>query len=210
MAHKRAMPTLNPMDEDLKAEQEATKIDEEAIRADIISEMGFDEIDDAERIEKAVAREVKQRTFTSKAISAKIKTREELEALKNNPAPKKENNVPLDDQEAKLNALLDARMEKRDLDSLEYPDDLKAKIQRVAKIEGVSVKKALQDPYISALVEGYEKAQKTEESAISRTNKSGGGKKEYSFNEPPNVDMSTPEGVKEWDKYLDGLKKQGL
>ena len=197
-------------EEEQKLEQEAlAKIDPETIKADVISEFGFDETDDAERIEKAVAREVKTRTIAAKAIGSKIKTREELEGLKNDPRLKtpapKENHVPLEELEKTLDKKLDERLEKRELDSLEYPDEIKKEIQRVAQIQGVSVKKAMSDPYIQSKTESYDKERQATEAAVSRTHKAG-GKIDIS-DAPPDVDMNTEEGRKKYDQWIDAQRK---
>ena len=198
-----------PMDEEQKLEQEAlAKIDPEAIKADVISEFGFDEIDDAERIEKAVAKEVKSRTIASKAIATKIKIREELETLKKNPPTPpipKENHVPLEELEKTLDKKFDERFEKRELDLLEYPDEVKKEIQRVAQIQGVSIKKAMSDPYIQSKTESYDKDRQATEASVSRTHKVG-GKIDIS-DAPPDVDMTTEEGRKEYDKWIDAQRK---
>lgn len=193
-------------EEEKRLEEEAlAKIDETKIREDIISEFGFDEIDQSELIDKAVAREVKNRTLVAKAIGSKIKTRTELEELRK--TPKTANNVDPDELDKKLDAKLNERLESRDLDSMDYPDELRAEIKKVAQIQGVSVKKALSDPYIQSKIELVEKERRTEEASTNRTNKSG-GKSQVSMDNPPNVDMATPEGQKEWEKYKDELRKQ--
>lgn len=67
--------------EELAAEQEqinSAKISEDEIRENIVSEFGFDETNDAEKIAKLVAKEVDHRKKLSKAIGQKVKLREEL------------------------------------------------------------------------------------------------------------------------------------
>ena len=49
---------------------------------------------------------------------------------------------------------------------------------------------------------------KIEEAGISRTNRSA-GKKTYTFDKPPELDTTTPEGAKEWEAYKVEMKKQG-
>jgi len=102
---------------------------------------------------------------------------------------------------------LNEAFEKRDLEALEYPDDLKVEIQKIAKVQGVSVKKAAQDPYIAFKKAEYDKVQRVDEASISRTHKSG-GKVTYSEDRPPEVDMATEEGRKKWDEYTVWLKTQ--
>lgn len=198
------------MDDEQKVEQEALKIDEAAIKAEIITETGLDEVDDADKIDKIVAREVKQRTFTSKAIASKIKTREELEILKKTPSKPQENNGDAKQPEwdKLVGDKLNEALEKRDLDTMDYPDELKKEIHEFAKFKGISVKQAVKEPYLESRIEDMEKKQKADEASIGRKNKSG-GKKVFDANEPPDVDVSTPEGRKEWEEWKAAVIKQG-
>lgn len=78
---------------------------EEDIRASVISEYGFDEEADAERIEKLVTKELDHDKKLSSAIGAKIKHRTEAEELKKKIPPevkppvveKKEEGLTVDD-----------------------------------------------------------------------------------------------------------------
>ena len=205
--------------EEAKAEQEALEEKkEDEIRAEIITEFGFDEEDDADRIEKAVARELKHRKITSQAIGQKIKYREEAAKLKTQP-PKEEiadeNKGKLpefnpEDFEKKTTEIVRAQFEERELESLEYPDELKESIKKIAKINSVSVKKAVQDPYIKFQIDEYEKNQKTEEATIGKTANKSGGKQSYSLDNIPDFDMSTEDGRKKYDAHMEELKKKGF
>lgn len=195
------------MDEHEKAaELEAVKeVKEEEVRAQIIEEFGFDEVDDAERIEKLVKKEVGSRQKLSQAIGQKIKYRTEAETLKQTPPKKEEPQAPKVPAPEDVDKLVDAKLQQRDLDAMEYPDDLKKEIKRIADIQGVTVRQAARDPYIVAKIDAYEKQQKADEAAITRTNRSSGKK---SFSEvPPEVDMSTAEGRKEYDEWVTWAKK---
>lgn len=207
------LQNIYPMDispEELAAEQAATlQVKEEEVRAGIIEEFGFDEIEDAERIDKLTAKEMGHKTKLSAAIGQKIKHRNEAAELRGKitpppPPPPAEPKAPAEDVHKTVEQIL----EKRDLDTLEYSEDLKKEIQRVAQIQGVSIKQAARDPYIAAKIDQWQKDQNAEEAAISRTNRSG-GKKSYSLDNPPEVDMATPEGRKQWDDYLSDMKKAG-
>ena len=192
------------MEEEQKLEQEAlAKIDPEVIKAEIVAETGLDEVDNADVIEKMVAREVKTREIASKAIGSKIKTRTELDELKKNP-PKIEKKVEADEVEKTVSAAL----EKRDLEALDYPDDLKAEIKKVASTQGVSIRQALSDPYVKFKTDAYQKEKDATEAGISRTNRTSGSQK-FDFNNPPDVDVSTEEGRAEWEKWKEQAKKAG-
>lgn len=198
--------------EELIAEAEALKESkEEEIRANVINEYGFNEIDDAERIDKLVAKELKSKEMLSQAIGQKIKYREQLKTIVP-PAPvaPKTPDVSLD----KVQETIKQTLEQRDLEALEYPDDIKAKIQNTAKVNGITVKQALRDPYIAFLIGENEKAQKAEEAAITRK-PNASGKANYSIDEdPPEIDTSSPEAFKksseEYEKYKAAMKAKGF
>lgn len=195
---------------ELAAEQEATKeVKEEEVRANIIAEYGFDEVDDMERIDKMVAKEVEHSKKLSSAIGQKIKHRTEAEELRKKVAsPQDKTNVLDTEIDKKFDEKFNERMEKLDLEALDYSDDVKAEIKKVAKAQNISVKQAVRDPYIVFKISEAEKEQKTNEASISRTHKTY-GKKSFSIDTPPEVDMSTEEGRKEWEAYKAEMKKQG-
>ena len=199
--------------EEAKAEQEAlAEKKEEEIRANIISEFGFNEDDDAEKIDKLVEKETSHYKNLSQAIGQKIKYRE---ALKNPPKspenPPKEPVkpvVPDEDFQKKVADTVNQTLEQRDLESLEYPDELKSTIADLAKLKKVSVKKVLSEPYVQFKIEEHKKAQKTEEATIGRTTKTGTAQT-YNPDVPPDVDISTPEGVKVYDEWFEKARKEG-
>lgn len=192
---------------ELEAEQAATQeIKEDEVRAAIVAEFGFDEVDDAERIDKLTKKEVENRQKLSKAIGQKRNYRTKLEEATKVPKPPTEVEKPATEDIGKI---VSQELEKRDLDSLEYSDDLKKEIQRVATVQGVSIKQAARDPYILHKIDEWKKEQTAEEAAITRTNRSSGNKKTFSVDTPPDSDMSTPEGRKEWQEYTEWMKKQG-
>lgn len=196
---------------ELVAEQEATKeVKEEEVRASIIAEYGFDEVDDAERIDKLVAKEVEHSKKLSSAIGQKIKHRTEAEELRKKVATPQDKTNVLDPEilDKKFDEKFNERMEKLELEALDYSDEIKSEIKKVSKTQGISVKQAVRDPYIAFKISEAEKEQKTNEASISRTHKTY-GKKSFSIDNPPEVDMSTEEGRKEWDAYKTEMKKQG-
>lgn len=206
-----------PMEEnkDVTPEEDTAQVapNESDVREKIINEYGFDEIDDADRIEKLTARELEQQKKLSAAIGQKIKLREQLKAKEEPEIKAPDSKAPAsqsdtEDLDKKLDEKLNERLEKRELDSLDYPDDLKDEIQKIAKVRGVSIKEAQRDPYIVYRVEDFEKEQKTDEATLQRTNKKG-GKKVYTLENPPEVDFSTEEGRKEWEDYKAAMKKAG-
>lgn len=204
------MDTPEQIAAELAASQVVVKEDE--VRAAVIAEYGFDEVDDADRIDKLVADKVEGQKKLSAAIGQKIKHRTEAEALKNDPRLKAPVVPPADSKPVAaedIGKVVSEQLEKRDLESLEYSDDLKKEIQRIAQVQNISVKQAARDPYIVFKISEEEKAAKADAASISRTNRSA-GKKAYSLENPPQVDMATEAGRKEWDAFKASLKAQGM
>lgn len=191
--------------EEAKAEQEAlAESKEEEIREGIISEYGFDKDNDSERIEKMVKKEVAQRKTLSTAIGQKVGYRDKYNKYIETPPETPPQKPPKETDEEKEGKAFDQRYaasrDKDFLEGLNYPDELKDKIKRVAEINKISVKKALDDSYIKALVEQHKKDQGVEEASTSRTHVTDGGS-HPSGDKLPELDMNTKEGREDWEKW---------
>jgi len=201
-----------PMDENknIPLEEQGKMPQEEEVRENIITEFGFDEDIDSDRIDKLVEKEMENSKKLSDAIGQKIKHRDrvkELEDKLEKPPVKEEVKID-DDFDKKLDEKLNERLEKKALDELDYSDELKEEIENLSKLKKVSIKQVLRDPYIVSRVEAFEKENETEEASISRSKKSR-GKKTFSMDAAPDSDMSTVEGRKEWADYKDEMVKAG-
>lgn len=194
--------------QELEAEKEhLTQVREDELRTKIVSDYGFDPEEDKERIDRLVARELDHKIKLSQAVGQKIKYRTELTELKGK-LPKAEPQASKQDKSEDLDERLTKALEKRDLEALEYPDDIKKAIARVADIEGISVRKAVSDPYVASRIEAWQKQQDAEEAALSRNNKTG-GKAKHDIDNPPDFDMSTDEGRKGWDNWKKEMIAKG-
>lgn len=181
---------------------------EEEVRSSVITEYGFDEVDDAEKIQKLVTERMESHKKLTTAIGQKIKYRDAAKATP--PAPPKTVEQPksvVDKDE--LDKILDERKNREALEELEYPDEIKKEIKRVADIQGTSVRKALSDPYIASRISAWQEQKEADEAAITRKNRAGGGKRSFDINSPPDVDMSTPEGRAEYDEWKREAIKKG-
>ncbi|MGF6428216.1 hypothetical protein [Bradyrhizobium elkanii] len=201
--------------EELAAEQAQVQLPkEEEVRAEIIQEFGFDPENDKERIEKAVAKEMSSRTKLSKAIGQKIAYRTKLNEPKPPAAtpPKAPDTSP---QQPSVSDAVNEALEKRDLDDMDYPDNIKQEIARVAKITGKSVKAAARDPYVVAtFIEPHNKKVAADKAGLSRNgNNTGGSGAAFTIDNPPVIDSSTPEKLKETTKAFEdwkaAMKEQG-
>jgi len=204
-----------PTEEELAAEKSALEeVKEDEVRKEVISKFGFDEEDDADKIKIAVEGEIKSRKTLSKAIGQKVKFREDLakkEVKPDPPTPEPAKPPEKEDLGKKIGEGVNAALEQRDLDSLEYPEELKEKIKQVAAVENISIKKAISAPYIQSLIEEHDKQKKVDEAAAGRTNTASGGKKgPATMENPPDVDMTTKEGREAYESWKTDLKNQGV
>jgi hypothetical protein len=95
---------------------------------------------------------------------------------------------------------------------MDYPAEIKAEIKRIAEITQVSIKAASRDPYIASKISDYKKAEDAEDGAITRKNRSNSSK-EYTLENPPEIDTSSPDAFKksneEYDKWFAEMRKKG-
>lgn len=196
---------LTPTPEEATLEQEAlSQVQEDELREKLAADLGIES--DNPLLDTLVEREMEHREKLSKAIGQKIKFREQLKGKppkEEKPKPK-DGEVPLTAEE--IAAKVRAEFEQRDLDELDYPDELKKEIQAVAKLKNISVKAAVKDPYIDYKIKAYETEQKSEDATITRKDK-GGTKVVFDRSKPPKVDMSTEAGRKIWDDYQKFLRQ---
>lgn len=95
-----------------------------------------------------------------------------------------------------------AELEARDLEELEHSDEIKEQVKKLAQLQGISVRKAAQDPYIKHLVEKETAAKRAAEAADNgaRKGRKGGTQIDTSKPlDPQDFDLSTEEGRKEWE-----------
>jgi len=120
----------------------------------------------------------------------------EIKPKVNNPNPK----------ESDIDKLLDAKLEKRELDNLDLSDELKKEVSTYAKVQGISVKKALNSDYISFLKDKENKKELIENASLGSKRKSI--KKDYGEMTASDFDLRTPDGRAEFAKYEEHLKQQ--
>ncbi len=139
--------------EELAAEQVAVQIPkEEDVRAEIITEYGFDESIDGERIDKLVSKEIESKKMLSKTIAQKIKHRTEAEELRKKSsvippaAEKKDSDLSSKD----IIALTKAGVADEDIDEIiDY-----------AKYKKISIAEALKSQVITISIKEKEEQRK--------------------------------------------------
>jgi len=130
------------------------------------------------------------------------KAEEELKGLKpeKKSEPKPE---PKPEPEGDVKQTVKQLLEERELEDLEISDTLKEKVQRYAKLENISIRKALKSDYIQFQKEAEEKKQEVESAALGNNPKAS-VKKDYSKMNSKDFDFTTEEGreeFKKWEEY---------
>lgn len=197
-------PELTPTPEELVADKEAlAEAKAEEVRAKLVSDLGLsDDETNKPVLDKLVERELKYRKDFGNVVGKKIKFREELQKARTTTPPTEKKDQVSYDPEALRKQTEDAvtaRLEQRDLDEMDYPDEIKAQIKHVAQVQGISVRKAEKDGYIQHLLKEAVKAGKIDEATVSRTPRTTpAGKTEGKM---PTFDMSTEDGRKAFDQW---------
>jgi thiamine kinase-like enzyme len=153
--------------EELAAESVAIQVPkEEDVRAEIITEYGFDETVDGERIDKLVAKEIESKKMLSKTIAQKIKHRTEAEELR-----KKSATTPTPKSEVKDDMSL------KDIRALQdvHDDDVESVVEW-AKFKKISVAEAKKSPHIQTLLRENNEFRKTAEANNTGTARRGSTK----------------------------------
>lgn len=188
--------------EEAAAEQESlAEAKEDEIRAELAEELGLSEDEDSDKLDKLVAREIKNRKLVSTAVRQKIDWR--TKAIGSKPPAKNSSKEGQLDAEAirqEAAAATKAELEQRDLDDMDYSDTIKTAIKNIAKLNNISVRKAEKDSYIQHLI-----GEEAKQAAINEAADNGNRKKtsiKIDLSKPLNVkdfDLSTEEGRKAWN-----------
>lgn len=143
-------------------------------------------------------------TDNEKKLYARMKKAEAEVKLAKEELAKKPSEKPA--PVSNLQEIVNATLEKRELEALDLSDELKKEISTYAKIQGVSVKKALKSDYISFLQEKEEKTEKTDNASLGSNRK--GTKKDYSDIKASSFDLRTPEGKAAHAEYQEHIRKK--
>ena len=200
---EKIVPT-EPTAEELEAEnKELEVVAEDEIRTKLATDMGIDPDEQEELLNKLVEKEVSNRKKLSSAIGQKRKWREKAnKSVTTEPKPKAKETGEVD-VEAKVLSILEGER----LEDMDVPEELKEEIKKVAKLNGISVKKASQDSYILHRKKELEDAAKADDATISRKNRGVGIK--FDPDTIPDFDVSTLEGQKAWKEWKQKAKHQG-
>lgn len=200
--------TVSP--EEQKAEAEAQQeVQEDELREKLAEELGIDPDEQNDLLEKLVEREKTNREKLSGAIKQKISWRDKARKASENPkgTPTDGDKTHQGESPEEIAKLVDQkvseRLEARDIESLDLPDELKAEIRDLAKLKGISVREAANLPYIKTRKEEIEKEKRITGASPSRSKQQGGYAKDIDPSkplDPKDFDLSTEEGRKAWDE----------
>jgi hypothetical protein len=194
---------MDEIQKELQQEEELLKVSkEEEVRAKVIEKYGLDELEHESLIDNLVKDRLEDQKRFGELVGQKRKHREAAAAA--TKAAAQTPAVDPDEIQKKTAEVIDQRLEQRDLESLELPDEIKAEVQKLAKAQGISVRKAATDPYIKFKKDAWEKEQQETEAAISRNNKTA-ATTAFDPEKPPRLDpslnYSTPDGKKALEKF---------
>jgi ribosome-binding protein aMBF1 (putative translation factor) len=191
--------------EEQTAEREAlAEVNSDELRDKIADEFGIDPDTEADLLDKLVKKDLANRERLSGAIKQKIKWRDQAKAStkpKETPAAgKTQNGQETPNVDELVSQKVRETLEQRDLEDMDLPDELQTQVKDLAKLKGISVKKAAQDPYILYQKEQMEKAKRVENATPVR---SGRGSQAVRFDvtkplNPDDFNIGTPEGAKAW------------
>jgi len=184
--NKTLMFKLEDDDEPKGSDAEEVETDDEEIEDGADDDEGADDDDDG----KGDDEDWKARALKAEGI-LKRKSKPKKAPVAAPAAPAAE---PVD-----IDSAVQKALDKRDLDGLDLPDELKKEVKKIARVQGISIAKAVEDPYIAFRKSQIETKDEEEGASISRTD--NGKPAPSKSDKPPKVDMSTEEGRKTWEEY---------
>lgn len=184
-----------PTAEELQEEEIALKDSkEEEIRNSIIEKYELSEDDDEDLIDKLTADILAQRKSFGKVVAQKRSYRELVQKANSGKDEK-----PQTLSKEEIEKSLEEKFFNRDLEELDYSDNVKDAVRKICKVNNVSVKQAQKDPYIQYLIEQETDEKILDKSAISQKKNSIPGKADLKPLNPDNYDFSTKEGRDKWE-----------
>jgi hypothetical protein len=179
---------------------------ESEIRRSVIQEFGLDEEVDEDLIIKLTSKELDNHKKLSTAITQKINWRKK--ATDNKPIESANEAIAKKDtSEDEILKKVDERFEQREIESLDLDDELKTEVKNYAKLNNVSIKSALNSPYIQFRKKEFENKTKADEASIGGTHNVQ-QKKNYADMNPSDFDLSSEDGRKSYTEWKNWLKTQ--
>jgi hypothetical protein len=196
--------------EAILAEENALKEpQQEELINQVVEKYGLDIDTQAELISAIVADKLEERKKFSTVIKQKRTWRDKATMLEKGDKPKAP--ATADDSlnvESLIEAKLQERLDKRDLDSLEISDELKKEIKDYASLHKTTIGEARKSEYINFLMDKEVRKAKSDDASISSKHNKSYATKNLKDMSPKDFDLSTEEGRKSWADYKKMLKSQ--
>lgn len=200
---------LRQMSEETKEEETKGFIPktEEQIKEEVIEDLKgddeeFDEEDNADKIERIVLRRTNDEKFKASSHEKATKRKETITELENKL--KESNNTPAaiktSVDEKSIKETLKELKDEEYLEELEHSDELKLKIKTLAKLNGISVKKATEDGYIQSLIKTEGEDRASDNASLSNNNKAR-AKRNLKDMKPGDFDMMTQQGRDDFEEH---------
>ena len=203
---KSEVETLEEELKTLDSENDKEKISELTEKVNSLN----DEISSLEEVEdedKETLIERNKRLYARAKKAEGFVLEDNVWVKKPKPTPKPEPKPTTPPKESDISKIVATEFEKRELENLDLSDELKKEVATYAKVQGISVKKALSSEYISFLKEKEEKKEKNNNASLG-SNRKGTTKKDYSEKKASDFDLRTPEGRAEHAKFQEHIKEQ--
>jgi hypothetical protein len=95
-----------------------------------------------------------------------------------------------------LEKKLNAKLEEKELNSLDYSDELKTNVKAYAKANNMSISEAIKSPYMDFLKSEEDKKARTEDASLGNKRRAPSSS-DLTKVDPTNFDMSTDDGRKQ-------------
>lgn len=99
------------------------------------------------------------------------KAEAELKKARSQKPQSSNSNLGRDEILSEAERAIEAKLAQRDLDEMDHSDTIKEQIQKIAQLNGTSVRKAEQDPYIQHMIAEEARQNKMNEAASNGANK---------------------------------------
>ena len=200
MAEEKTETTDSPNGEPDGQEEPETVVVEDTDDADALKE----KLDKVQGLNKQLfGRAKKAEGFTQDDDGKWVKKPVEVKE----PEKPRDTSTPSGLTEEQVGKLLGEQLEKRDVEGFDISDSLKQEVSNYAKLNKVSVKKALDSEYIQFKLEKEQGQAKTEEASL------GGGTKATAKIDPGKIDTSTidhksEQGEKDMKAWEENVRKE--
>lgn len=198
--------------EDSEDQKNLEEIKEDELREKLAEDFGIDPEENQELLDKLVERDKAHHEKLTGAIKQKRKWRERAENKfpKKDPKKDKPNGKEEIDIDEMVSEKLNKVLEERDLKDLNLPEQIEEEVKKLAKINGVSVREAANDPYIKFKKEQLEQEERIKSATPKRGGKSGTFSPKIDPSKPLNpsdFDFNSKEGVEKWNQAKANRRK---